>query len=106
MSGGWTRQDDWLGKKKLALSSGVFDSSIGSALEVCQSRDDRDDPIPLTLFHYEFGGELPGLGLFQWDALLIRGRKSDLKLHYTEALPKTGVEEKRRWCYNSPPLAY
>lgn len=51
-------------KKILALFSGVFDSSISSVLEVCQSKDDRDDPVPLTLFHYEFGGGLPALGSF------------------------------------------
>lgn len=65
------RQDDWPEKhthteKKLALSlsSGVFGSSIKCTLEVCQSRDDRDDPVPLTLFHYEFEGGLLALGCF------------------------------------------
>lgn len=94
----------WLAwKKKLALSSGVFDSSISSVLEVCQSRDGRDDPV----FHYKFGGGLPALGRFSGMLCSLEGKKSDLKLHYTAALPKTGVEEKNhRRCYSSPPLAY
>ncbi|TSK82154.1 hypothetical protein Baya_5050 [Bagarius yarrelli] len=36
-----------------------------------------------------------GLGLLQWDALLIRGEKSGLKLHYIAALPKSRCGGKR-----------